>query len=195
MSDFLHNLRSGKFKRNDRNNRSYNDPHYRGSHKRNDNDRRKGSRHQPAAAEQLTDSVKNAFAEIKNVLEDIAANQKRLADAYESTVKAHDRKADAMESIAEILKQHLASSFESVADKQGGLESRPQANILADNNTPLFSTENLDREQVHEQILSLRENGTSYDKIAQHLESNGVPTFSGKGKWRGQTVSKLCKQI
>ena len=195
MSDFLHNLRSGKFKRTERNNRSYGDSNYRGSHKRNDNDRRKGMPHPSAVSEQLADSVKDAFGEIKTVLEKIAANQKRLADAYESVIDAHERKADAMERIAGILQQYLAGSFETDADRQTGLESESRTDTFADNSLPPLSFENLDREQIHQQILSLREKGVSYDKIAQHLESNGVPTLSGKGKWRGQTVSKLCKQI
>jgi len=179
MSDFLHSLRSGKFKRTD--NRSYKDPQYRGSNRRSENGRRRGAQHQLAAAEQITASVKDAVTEIKSVLEDIAANQNRLADA--------------MESIAEILKQSLTNSFEPMADKQSSLEAGSEADVLADSSKQVVNTENLDHEQLLEQILGLREKGVSYDKIAQQLESEGVPTISGKGKWRGQTVSGLCKQM
>lgn len=192
MSDFLHNLRSGKFKRNDRNNRSYNDAQYRGSQRRSDNDKRKHSKYSPAATEQITDSVKAAFTEIKGVLEDIAANQKMLVQVYELTVKANERGADALESIAEMLKQQITNGFEPVAKRQSSLEFEP---VVAAGTKHAFDTENLDREQLHERIISLREEGVSYDKIAQYLESERVPTLSGKGKWRGQAVSKLCKQM
>ena len=195
MSDFLHKLRSGKFKRNDRNNRSYNDSQYRSPQRRNDNDRRKGSKYQPAAAEQITDFVKNAFIEIKSVLENVAVNQKRLAEAYESAVRVHERKADAMEIIAELLKQQLTNGFEPVEDKQRGLGFGPEADVSTDNSDHVLDTDDLDREQFVKQIIGMREEGVSYDRIAQHLESKGVPTFSGKGKWRGQAVSKLCKQM
>ena len=179
MSDFLHSLRSGKFKRTD--NRSYNDPKYRGSNRRSENGRRQGAQHQLAAAEQITASVKDAFTEIKSVLEDIAANQNRLADAIES--------------IAEILKQRLTNSFEPMADKQSSLEADSGIDVLDDSSKQVVNTENHDHEQLLEQILGLREKGFSYDKIAQQLESEGVPIISGKGKWRGQTVSRLCKQM
>ncbi len=179
MSDFLHSLRSGKFKRTD--NRSYNDPQYRGSNRRAENGRRQGAQHQLAAAEQITASVKDAFAEIKSVLEDIAANQDRLTDAIES--------------IAEILKQHLQSDVEPETDKTDGIAAGSGTDVLVDHSKTAVNTENIDYEQLLEQILNLREKGFSYEKIAQRLESEGVPTISGKGKWRGQTVSRLCKQL
>jgi hypothetical protein len=34
----------------------------------------------------------------------------------------------------------------------------------------------------------------SYAKIAQQLESEGVPTLSGKGAWRGPAVQRLLQQ-
>ena len=51
-----------------------------------------------------------------------------------------------------------------------------------------------DREAVIATIRTLRENGLSFSAIAARLEENGIPTFSGKGQWRGQTVHKLFKQ-
>ena len=179
MSDFLHSLRSGKFKRHD--NRSYKDPQNRGSNRRSENDRRQGAQLQLAAAEQMTASVKDAVADIKVVLEDIAANQNRLADAVES--------------IAEILKQRLQSDFEPMADQQSSLAAGSETDVLADSSKQVVNTENLDHEQLLEQIFVLRKKGVSYDNIAQQLESEGVPTISGKGQWRGQTVSRLCKQM
>lgn len=179
MSDFLHSLRSGKFKRTD--NRSYNDPQYRGSNRRSENDRRQGAQRQLAAAEQITASVKDAVAEIKGVLEDIATNQNRLADAVES--------------IAMILKQHLQSDLESMADHQSTSEAGSEPPILSESSQQVENKNNLNHEQLLEQILGLREKGFSYEKIAQQLDSEGVPTISGKGKWRGQTVSRLCKQM
>ncbi len=99
MNDFLHNLRSGKFKRNDRSNRSYRDPQHRGSQWRGDADGRKSPHH----------ASNDVVLEINKALKDIAASHRRFADAYESKVRADERGAAAMESIAEFLKQRFAS--------------------------------------------------------------------------------------
>jgi len=41
----------------------------------------------------------------------------------------------------------------------------------------------------------MRDKGASFDKIAKYLDTKGVPTFSGRGKWRKQTVHKLHQQF
>ncbi len=50
-----------------------------------------------------------------------------------------------------------------------------------------------DRRSTVETIVELREGGMYFKQIAQHLESNGVPTLSGKGGWNAQMVSRLFK--
>ena len=76
MDDFLHNLRSGKLKQADRSNRSYNDPQYKGSQRRNSMDRRKKE----------IDAFERLNA-VKEVLESISETQKRMARAYEARYK------------------------------------------------------------------------------------------------------------
>ena len=39
-------------------------------------------------------------------------------------------------------------------------------------------------------IRSMRSGGSSFETIARHLNAQGVPTFSGKGEWRAQNVSR-----
>jgi hypothetical protein len=39
-----------------------------------------------------------------------------------------------------------------------------------------------------------REEGESFDRIAEYLESERVPTISGRGRWRAQSVSRLFNQ-
>ena len=56
------------------------------------------------------------------------------------------------------------------------------------------SASGTDREAVLAAIRSLRENGLSFSAIAARLTENDIPTFSGKGRWCGQTVHKLLKQ-
>jgi hypothetical protein len=52
-----------------------------------------------------------------------------------------------------------------------------------------------DRESVLGLIKEMRDKDLSYANIAYELETMGIPTFSGKGKWRGQTVHRLFQQV
>ena len=55
----------------------------------------------------------------------------------------------------------------------------------------------LERRYTKDEILdimqSLRNKGATYAQIADHLTQEGIPTFSGKGKWHAQTIHRLCK--
>ena len=55
------------------------------------------------------------------------------------------------------------------------------------------SSKTMQRNELQAMIRGLREQGFSYEKIARHLEETQVPTISGRGKWRGQAVSKLIQ--
>ena len=189
MSDFLHNLRSGKFKRNDRNNRPYKDSQNRGSQWRGDADGRKSPHH----------ASNDVVLEINKALKDIAASHRRFADAYESKVKADERKAAAMESIAKVLMQRFGSDLESI--KEDREEDRVDSEFQSEPDSPAIHAEqteqttDFDREKLLTNILDLRKEGMSFEKIAQDLESREIPTLSGKGTWRGPAVSKLCKEM
>jgi len=195
MSDFLHDLRSGKFKRGDRNNWSQNDKQYRGSHRRSDTDGRRSHPHSSHKPDQISTAINEAVSEIKNILKDLAASHKRFADAYEFKAKSDERRAEAMESIADFLKQRFADGIGSAREDRGGLAPESAPNTLAMAAEQTTNVADPDYDQVRNDILDMRKKGLSYEKIAQHLESNGAPTFSGRGKWRAQMISKLCKEI
>ncbi|MBU0986600.1 MAG: hypothetical protein KKH68_05025 [Proteobacteria bacterium] len=195
MSDFLHNLRTGKFKRQDRNNRTQGDSQHRSAQWRNENDNRRGVQRHSASNEQITALVGEKFNEIKVVLEAIVDNQKRLADAYASKVKAQERTADAMETIAMLLSRQAGIGSEPTAEKQPVIESEPVPNVTATEGEPDAKTLEIEHEQLLKNILEMRKEGLSYDNIAQRLETEGIPLISGRGKWRGPVVSKLCKEV
>jgi len=189
MNDFLHNLRSGKFKRNDRSNRPYKDSQHRGSQWRGDTNGRKSQHH----------SSSDAVSEINKTLKDIATSHRRFADAYESKVRADERKAAAMESIAEVLMQRFGSDLEPIEENRE--EDRVDSESKSEPDTPAIHAEqtvkttDFDREKLLTNILELRKEGMSFEKIAQQLESREIPTLSGKGTWRGPAISKLCKEM
>lgn len=51
-----------------------------------------------------------------------------------------------------------------------------------------------DRKEVLSRIQELHKQGLSHLKIAGELNSQGLPTFSGRGQWQAGTVQKLLKQ-
>jgi len=52
----------------------------------------------------------------------------------------------------------------------------------------------MDREQIVRRILEMRADGESYPDIALKLQAEGIPTFSGRGEWRKQTVHKIVQK-
>jgi hypothetical protein len=70
----------------------------------------------------------------------------------------------------------------------------------ADSQTNVVLSESIDEVPVlvemasTDMIRDMRAQGFSYDKIARQLDMENIPTPSGRGKWRGQAVSKLLKQ-
>jgi hypothetical protein len=51
-----------------------------------------------------------------------------------------------------------------------------------------------EKKEVLDRILELHAEGHSTREIAGLLQSEGIPTLSGKGKWSGGTVQKLLKK-
>jgi hypothetical protein len=241
MDDFLHNLRSGKLKQGDRSNRSYGDQQFKGGQRRNMLDRRK-PHFENKDSERL-----NA---IKEVLENLADTQKRMADAYLARTRAEERKAKAMEVLAKNL-YRLINPNASVNDVEalftseayaGPLpeeEAAPAENIrpaeivdtLPDNlveekeEEDIFASNGIeseddgdgdeddgtgseddlseasgrltevDRHTLCTLINQMRTEGHGWEKIARHISSQGYPTISGKGNWRGVTVKTLFEKM
>lgn len=55
-------------------------------------------------------------------------------------------------------------------------------------------TTDLSRDQIIDLINKMRREGNSYQVIADQLNQKQIPTLSGKGKWHGKTVQKICKK-
>lgn len=195
MDDFLHNLRSGKLKQQDRG-RSYNDPQYKSGQRRGAMDRRK--------KELETFERLNA---VKEVLETISETQKRMADAYEERTRAENRKARAMEVLAKNLYQMLnpkaqnadalfapESAQEPAAEPAKAIKA-PEQEVVA---KPAASPEKLtpqQRQTLFNLIGEMRDAGSKWEQIARHISSEGYPTASGKGTWRGVMAKNLYEKM
>lgn len=203
MDDFLHNLRSGKLKQTDRSGRSYNDPQYKGGPRRNVMDRRK--------RELETFERLNA---VKEVLETISETQKRMVEATEARTKAEERKARAMEILAQNIYRMInpdatdadtlfsnqpemqpASITPPAEDQSITVES--SAKEAQDENTPDVESQSTgrlsskDRDIIVDIIGQMRADGQNWEKIARHIAAKGYPTVSGRGTWRGITAKNL----
>ena len=88
MDDFLHNLRSGKLKQPDRG-RSHAD--YKGPQRRVSNERRRTDYYAKVTGDH--------FALVKDAIESLAEQQKRIAEALTANENAQIRIADALEAI------------------------------------------------------------------------------------------------
>jgi hypothetical protein len=214
MNDFLHSLRGNKDKRFDRNRRNYESPSYRSNDRMNNSDKRKKGPYRPQQNEQA-----QAYAAINKLLPTIKTLLESLTEDRKKLIEAEDRKATAMEAIASFLKQLSGGATDSLpvlesiesfcendvcepvgeesslvpedaemqADEQGVDTEEEKPAAEAGQQT------SMGRDELVPMIQALREQGFSYEKIARHFEENQIPTISGRGKWRGQAVSKLCQ--
>ncbi|MGD9214447.1 MAG: hypothetical protein PVJ84_06520 [Desulfobacteraceae bacterium] len=206
MDDFLHNLRSGKLKQQDRG-RSYSDPQYKGGPRRNTHqDRRKK---EVEAFERL-----NA---VKEVLEVISGTQKRMAEAYEARTIAENRKARAMEVLAKNIycmlnpdAKDVDKLFDSepvvalttepveepVIEPDDQIESSAQPpetqNVSNDETKKLTESQ---RQTLYTLISEMRDGGSKWEQIARDIASQGYPTVSGKGTWRGAMAKNIYEKM
>ncbi len=202
MDDFLHNLRSGKLKQGDRSNRSYNDPYNKG-----------GQRRMPDRRKRELETFERLNA-VKEVLVTISETQKRMADAYEARTKAEERKARAMEVLAQNLYRTLNPgakgeelSFTSESDKDPDppameeIAPSPKPTAQA-HKKPAASAEQTPKKltpeirlTLYKMIAKMRDEGNGWESIARHIASQGYPTASGKGIWRGITAKNLYDKM
>jgi hypothetical protein len=217
MDDFLHNLRSGKLKQGDRSNRSYGDQQYKGGPRRNTMDRRKGHYDNKESFERL-----NA---IKEVIEALADTQKRMAEAYQARTLAEERKAKAMEILAksiyrianpnasaneadelfatetprapvkEIEEPLETARLSEHAEKESFEEEIPDRSVQATADEPQGKLSSSHRRKLNDLIHKMRTEGHSWENIARQISSNGYPTVSGKGKWRGAMVKNMYEKM
>jgi hypothetical protein len=187
MDDFLHSLRTGKDKRYDRTRRGPDNGPYRPNDRHNSMDKRKrGNYSKSNVAENAYVTIAKLLPPVKSLLETIVTNGKDFLEIEE-------RKAVAMETIA--LHLQKISGSDSAENEPVGLQNENidyQADATVseslDESTPPIDTAPIDL------IREMRAQGFSYDKIACQLDMDNIPTPSGRGKWRGQAVSKLLKK-
>ena len=187
MNDFLHSLRTGKDKRYDRTRKGNDNVPYRPLDRHNGMDKRKrGNYTKSNAAENAYLTIAKLLPPVKTLLETIVEDKKDF-------LAIEERKAEAMEAIALYL-QKLAGTG------NGAVDPIDMQNETAEILTSTVVSESMDEVPAPVEmtadvmIRDMRAQGFSYDKIARQLDMDNIPTPTGRGKWRGQAVSKLLKQ-
>jgi len=133
MDDFLHNLRTGK--RFDRNRKPH-DGKFPGPDRQRNRDSGDGALLKAISGEHIP--------ALKLIMEGIANNQSRIADAVERRVAAEERKADAMETIAKHIKELFSAGSrqkedslqvsEALTEKEPVSKKKTKAKVQPENN-------------------------------------------------------------
>ena len=189
MSEFLHSIRNNNIeKKYHKPRRNYNENNaFPTLEKRNGLDRRA----KPHKKNNI--NVGETLETIKNLLEDIQENQQQTLFAQERKVYVIERKADILEKMAGMMEK-IANvlSNSTLPTQSAALNGGPQFNIA--DGVPRKPTAS-DRKIILEIIEKMRGEGETYNTIAQFLEKEAFPTFSGKGEWHAQTVHRLCQRL
>ncbi len=199
MNDFLKNLRANsKDGRFDRQPRKYNNPQYRQP----EGSSRKYNRSQEADGNKAAFAFSEVIPELKMMLEAFSESQRRAAEVQQQRIALEEKKIKSLESLAASLMRLLAEGRPETSPPPA---PEPPAPVVMPAFTPpppvtispatfrRRSSSRANREVVLNTIVSMRDSGATYNEIAEFLEENNVPTFSGKGKWHAQTIHRVCQ--
>ena len=171
-----------------------------------------------------TDTIlTEGISAIKDYLKEITDLQRRLVGSQEQIAKAQEAHADAMQQIADCVKTLLGKNSEPAPAPEADEIAEPVMEPFMEAATPRETSdrETPDEfaaggflpedpaesdaaaeasseaplvESVLKVIAEMRENRISFEKIADRLEADGVPSLHGNGKWNRKTVSKFYKE-
>ena len=181
MSDFLHNLRTGNIKRYDRPRKNYDNPQYRNQHDRQYSKDRRGNYHKKM-------HTGDQLLEIKKQLDSIGQAAERSLKIQEKAASALDRIAIALEAAAGI-----EPRLQAAPDTHREQQASPPVKEISKPVQAVPAPREPSEKSLLATITNMRNDGFSFEKIAAELESRKIQTVSGRGKWRGQAVSKLLK--
>ena len=195
MSDFLKNLKMNKERGGDnRHHQPYRDNYHHNYDRRNDLERRNNFQRKPNYENPMATLAK-LLPDIQNLLETIADNQKSQVDIYERISKAEERVNRSLGQIASALRVIAIRLVPESADELPKVESISSVN---EQDSSLESAQSeiskQDKDRVIRMIVQMRDNGSTYEVIAQHLDNENIATFSNRGKWHAQTIHRLYRQ-
>lgn len=183
MNDFLQQLRANSEKRYNKKRRQYDNNNQSLVYDRRSNDTRRGAQRNSGNTDTMATVTLETMTAIRDLLEGFVESQERM-------IVAEERKAGALESVADALNRmaeddgfSFSKRLIQLHDPEAAKLAKRQARIEADPN----------RKRVMEVITEMRGKNATYQEIAEQLDRENLPTFSGRGKWHAQTVHRLCQ--
>jgi len=186
MKDYYPGNLGGSDKRFNRSHRGYGSPLTKDM---NGNQRRSGYHRKKSGPDINTEALNEMFTAIKDQLRQIADNQNRMADLQERSAAAEERNADAMERVARYLEKLMGVS----AGAQETDEPETNALPVSEEKPTEIDDTAKEGEAITKTIIEMRENGATYDKIAAHLNTEGVASPAGTDLWNRRSVSQVYK--
>lgn len=184
MNDFLQQLRSNSEKRFNKKRRQYDNNQNLVYDRRNNQETRRSIQRNIANPEHISAISLDMITTIRDLLE-------KFTEGHERLIAAEEKKTTILEGIGEALKTLAKDGFTQQQGKGGALYPDYEAAKLAKRQVKIDSDPN--RKRVMQIISEMREINATYQEIAQKLEEEKLPTFSGRGKWHAQTVHRLCQ--
>jgi len=201
MDDFLYNVRTGNIKNMNKPNRRFDNNRFKGQER----SYNKSNNRYPANKDQRKGYVNyrslstDQFTTLKDLLGAVVENQKRQLALAESGAARQERQTVAIETIAKHLgRLAKASPGAAVAKPDSASTISPAAPspaaTMSSSHSDSSQAKPKSRSELVSLITKLRGQRLSYDKIALEFEKMQVPTLSGRGHWRGQTIYRLFKE-
>ncbi len=199
MDDFIYNVRTGNIKNMNRSNRRFDNNRFKGQDRPYKSNNRHPVKEQRKGYVNYRSLSTDQFSVLKELLGTIADNQKRQVTLAESVASNQERQTAAIEKIAE----HLGNLVKAPLEPAQGITSpEPTEKTEPAETTPPIEAGNhvetpakpKTRSELVALITQMRDQRLSYDKIASEFEIRHIPTLSGRGQWRGQTIYRLFKE-
>ena len=121
--------------------------------------------------------------DIKEFLTESLENQKRRNKIEQQKADVEARKTEAIESFLTFVTDFMEGFAPKNTMTEPATRRGPYKQKTLDDN----------RKKVFKIIAKMRERNEKYADIADYLEKEGIPTFSGRGEWHAQTIHRLCR--
>lgn len=113
-----------------------------------------------------------------------ALEQQQMA----SNEVATDTNVDSIKNIFDAHEQRIKSIEARLETRKSLLENITSSQVVT---TAESSYSKDERNIIITKIEQLKDKGLSFQAIADQLNAENIPTFSGKGKWHGKSVSRI----
>lgn len=203
MNDFLQSIRNGHFSKDNGNSSKprYNSQRSRRPYEPNGNYARNGNERKYRPRQQYDHGMMDeTLVTIKETLTAILANQEASLSVAERRALAEERKADAFEFIAKHIGRLTDGNFpprhddyDSAQDDEMDSRHAKTNRRESRDNVREENPVDMNKDDILEMIVAMRNEGSTYNEIASHLDDLNLPTFSGRGKWHAQTIHRLCQ--